>query len=211
MALAECRGLSVVPSADSADVMAGAGTVALEVIEDLDQPDVLLVPVGGGGLAAGCVTIVKHLHPETKVIGVEPASGNDTARSLRAGRRVTIPPPVTIADGLTHTAPAPGPFAINLRLLDDIVTVDEEAIAEAMALCLQHLRVLVEPSGACGLAALVAGTLPQLYRKIAVVLSGGNVDWPTFHVLIDSTHTKWARGPSSPILPRRTFGKELGA
>jgi threo-3-hydroxy-L-aspartate ammonia-lyase len=191
--IAESQRLCVVPSADSLQVMAGAGTVALEIMQELREPGVLLVPVGGGGLAAGCATIAKHIHPTVRLIGVEPASGDDTAQSLRAGRRVAIPPPTTIADGLTHTMPSPGPFAINQRLLDDVVTVDDDAIAEAMALCLRHLRVVVEPSGACGLAALIAGRLYGGCDKIAVVLSGGNVDWHTFRVLIDNSHARRLR------------------
>lgn len=192
--IADSQGLSVVPSADSSQVMAGAGTVALEIMQELPRPGALLVAVGGGGLAAGCATIAKHTHPGIKVIGVEPASGDDTARSLRAGQRVVIPPPATIADGLTHTTPSPRTFAINQRLLDDIVTVDDHAIAEAMALCLRHLRVVVEPSGACGLAALVARKLPETCGRIAVVLSGGNVDWYTFRVLIDNIHARRLSG-----------------
>jgi threonine dehydratase len=197
--IAVSQGLSVVPSADSPQVMAGAGTVALETLQELPSAEVLLVPVGGGGLAAGCATIAKHLHPAIEVIGVEPASGDDTARSVRAGRRVVIPPPATIADGLAHTSPSAGCFAINQRLLDDVVTVADDAIAAAMALCLRYLHVVVEPSGACALAALVAGRLPARRGKIAVVLSGGNVDWHTFRNEIDDDHTRRLRGlPGMP-------------
>lgn len=199
--IADSQGLSVVPSADSSQVMAGAGTLALEIMQELPRPGGLLVAVGGGGLAAGCATIAKDIHPAIKVIGVEPASGDDTARSLRAGQRIVIPPPATIADGLTHSTPSPRPFVINQRLLDDVITVDDSEIAEAMALCLRHLRVVVEPSGACALAALVAGKVPAGCGSIAVVLSGGNVDWHTFRALIDHAHTRRLSG--LPGMPSR--------
>lgn len=192
----------MVPSADSPLVMAGAGTVALEIMQEPHRPDALLVPVGGGGLAAGCATIAKHISPAIKVIGVELATGDDTARSLRQGRRVVISALATIADGLAHTTPSPRPFAINQRLLDDVVTVHDSAIAEAMAL---YLRVVVEPSGACALAVLVAGKRPGGCGRIAVVLSGGNVDWRTFRSLIDRSYERRPGGlPGMPSLASTT-------
>src|SRR6266487_1673767 len=115
---------------------------------------------------------------------------HSTTLSLRHGRRVAIRPPTTIADGLAHPTPSPGPFAVNRRLLHEIVTVDDGAIAEAMALCLRQLNVVVEPSGACALAALVAGKRPVGCGRIAVVLSGGNVDWVIFRTLIDDIHAR---------------------
>jgi threonine dehydratase len=187
--LAETRGLAAVPSANSVPVMAGAGTVAAEILADAPDVDTLLVPVGGGGLAAGCATLAKATSPHIRVIGVEPETGDDTRRSLHQGRRVSIAPPATVADGLTHTTPAPLPFRINLTLLDEVVTVPDRAIAEAMRLCFTHLKVVVEPSGATALAALAAGRVQPASGRMAVVISGGNVDWTRFRALISSRRT----------------------
>lgn len=186
--LAAAHDLAVVPSADSVPVMAGAGTVALEILRDAPDIDTLLVPLGGGGLAAGCATYVKAVRPSVRVIGVEPAGADDTRRSVRRGRRVVIRPPRTVADGLAHTSPALLPFRVNRRLLDDIVLVDDAAIARAMQLCFRHLNVVVEPSGATALAALVTGGVGRCAGepgRTAVVLSGGNVDWATFRDLLE--------------------------
>ncbi|WP_369254121.1 threonine ammonia-lyase [Geodermatophilus amargosae] len=181
--LAHTHGLAVVPSADSLAVMAGAGTVGLELMQDAPGVGALLVPVGGGGLAAGCATVVTTHYPGVKVVGVEPAAGNDTLLSLRAGQLMAVPPPSTIADGLRHTAPAAGPFMINQRLLHDVVTVTDDEIAAAMALAFQHLKVVVEPSGATALAALLAGKAPVGSGRTGVILSGGNVDWTAYRSL----------------------------
>ncbi len=183
--LAERGGLAVVPSADSLAVMAGAGTVAWELLQDAPDLTALLVPMGGGGLAAGCATITKALCPWIRVIGVEPVEGNDTHLSLRHGRRIAVPAPVTIADGLRHTTPATAPFAVNQRLLDDVLTVTDDQIAEAMTLAFTHLKVVVEPSGAAALAAVTSGRVPGASGRMGVVLSGGNVDWSTLRSLIN--------------------------
>jgi threonine dehydratase len=182
--LAEARGLTVVPSANSVAVMAGAGTVAAEILDEAPDVDTLLVPVGGGGLAAGCATLAKAAASGIRVIGVEPVTGDDTRRSLRRGLRVSIDPPATAADGLAHTTPAPLPFSVNARLLDEVVTVSDDAIAEAMTLCFTHLKIVVEPSGATALAALTAGQVRPGSGRMAVVISGGNVDWTRFRALI---------------------------
>jgi threonine dehydratase len=118
------------------------------------------------------------------VIGVEPATANDTALSLRSGNRQTIAAPDTIADGLRHTTPAALPWTINQRLLDDIVTVTDHDIAAAVGLCFTWLKTVVEPSGAVALAAVAAGHVQPGYGRIAVVLSGGNADWATLHTLL---------------------------
>ncbi|MBT2539781.1 threonine/serine dehydratase [Streptomyces sp. ISL-44] len=179
--LAERDGLAIVPSANSADVMAGAGTAALELLTDHPNITTLLVPVGGGGLAAGTAVIAKHLNPHIQVIGVEPWSATDTLQSLRTGTRVTLPTaPRTIADGLGHITPAELPFAVNNRLLDDIVTVTDHDITEAMGYAFRHLKVVAEPSGACALAALLAGQITHTDGTIGVVISGGGVDLTGF-------------------------------
>lgn len=152
-----------------------------------DAPDVdcLVVPLGGGGLAAGCATV--GAQRKVDVIGVEPTDANDTYLSWKAGRAVSIETPRTVADGLRHQHPSQLPLAINQDLLCDVLLVPDEKIAEAMQLAFAHLKVIAEPSGACALAALL--TSPSRfaqYSHVAVVLSGGNVDWDTFKALIAS-------------------------
>ena len=189
--------LCIVPSANSVTVMAGAGTVALEILQDAPDIDTLLVPVGGGGLAAGCAALVKTTHPRVRVIGVEPIGCNDTQMSLRTKHPARIVAAATIADGLRHTAPAPLALPILAHYLDDIVTVHDDAITEAMALAFEHLKVVLEPSGAITLAALLGGAVAapappgaRLGGRMAVVLSGGNVDWATFRTVITRRHER---------------------
>ncbi|WP_433259479.1 threonine ammonia-lyase (plasmid) [Streptosporangium sp. CA-135522] len=187
--LAAKRGLAVVPSANSEQVIAGGGTVAAELLDQCEQLSVLVVPVGGGGLAAGCAVAAKALNPAIRVVGVEPESGADTVLSLRQGGRVSIPTPATIADGLTHHAPAPLPFEVNQALLDQVVTVTDVEIVEAMAACFTHLKAVVEPSGACALAAAMCGRIEIFSGTIGVVLSGGNIAWTTFRSLVGRAET----------------------
>lgn len=166
-------------------VMAGQGTVGLELVEDVGPLDVLLVCVGGGGLVAGCATAVKALHPPTVVIGVEPEAGDDTRRSLAAGHRVRLPAvPRTIADGQAADEPGELTFEVNRRLVDEVVTASDEQILDAMQFCFERLRVVVEPSGACALAALLAGAVGDARgARVGVTLSGGNVDVARFRSL----------------------------
>lgn len=171
--------------------MAGAGIAALELLTDHPEIETLVVPVGGG-LAAGTATIAKHLHPGIKVIGVEPQEGADTLLSLRCGQRIALPDtPATIADGLRHSSPSPPTWAVNSQLLDTVVTVTDNDITTAMAFAFRHLKVVAERSGACALAAVRASLVPHESGMIAVMISGGGVDWPTFHRLISqSAHRK---------------------
>ncbi|MEQ4725019.1 threonine/serine dehydratase [Nonomuraea sp. B19D2] len=185
--IARERGLAIVPSANSEQVIAGGGTVAAEILAQANQVSTLVVPVGGGGLAAGCAVAAKALNPAVRVIGVEPEYGADTALSLREGRRVSIPTPATIADGLTHRTPAPLPFAINRALLDQVVTVSDTEITEAMAIGFTDLKAVIEPSGACALAAAICGRIEITSGTMGVILSGGNISWTTFRSLIDRT------------------------
>ncbi|MFJ3905676.1 threonine/serine dehydratase [Streptomyces sp. NPDC090025] len=185
---ADREGLAVVPSANSRRIMAGAGTAALELLADHPEIETLVVPVGGGGLAAGSAVIAKHVSPGIRVYGVEPEGGADTLLSLRCGQRIALPePPVTIADGLGHSCPAPLTWAVNSRLLDGVVTVTDRDITAAMAFAFRHLKLVVEPSGACALAAILSGLVPHESGTIGVVISGGGVDLPTFHRLITAT------------------------
>ena len=181
--LAADRGLAVVPSANARAVMAGAGTVALELLRQAPAITAILVPVGGGGLAAGAAVAAKHVNPRLTVVGVEPETAADTAASLRAGQIVTLPAvPDTIADGLRHTSPAALPWEINKELLDRVITVPDGHIAQAMALAFSRLKVVTEPSGAVGLAALAALELPP--GPVGVILSGGSIDLDDFHRIV---------------------------
>jgi threonine dehydratase len=173
--LAESRGLTLVPPYEHPLVMSGQGTAALELMEQAPGLDVLLVPVGGGGLMAGCATAAKALAPDIEVIGVEPEQGDDTRRSLAAGERVRIPVPRTIADGQQVEMPGELTFEVNRRLADSVELVSDGEIIDAMLFAFDRMKVVLEPSGACALAALLAGRVHRPGGRVGVVLSGGNV------------------------------------
>jgi threonine dehydratase len=183
-AIAAERSLPIIVPFDDYDVMAGQGTLGIELVEQAGDGagplDQVLVPMGGGGLAAGVSTAVKALLPGASVIGVEPAGADDTRQSMRAGRRVTLATVDTIADGLRAEQPGELTFAVNSRLVDDVVAVPEDAIIEAMQFCFARLKIVVEPSGAVALAALRTGAVRAAGRRTAVVLSGGNIDPAAF-------------------------------
>jgi len=180
--LAEERELELVKPYDDPLVMAGQGTTALELLADVKGLDVLVTPVGGGGLIAGCSTVTRALSPDMRVIGVEPEAGDDTARSFATGTRVQIDVPRTIADGLQTTSPGELTFAVNRELVDEIVTVSDDQIVEAMMFLFDRMKLVVEPSGAIGVAALLAGRIPG--SRVGVVLSGGNVGAARFAELL---------------------------
>ncbi|HEY0617752.1 MAG TPA: threo-3-hydroxy-L-aspartate ammonia-lyase [Kribbella sp.] len=182
--LAKDRGVTLIPPYDHYDVMAGQGTVALELIEEVGPLSALLVPIGGGGLMAGCATAATALSPGIRMIGVEPAAGDDTARSLAAGERIEIGVPRTIADGQAIPIPGELTFAINQRLLDSVELVSDDEIRTAMAFAFERLKIVLEPSGASALAALLAGRIQGRPERIGVVLSGGNVGLERFHELL---------------------------
>jgi threo-3-hydroxy-L-aspartate ammonia-lyase len=173
--LAEERGLELVRPYDDPLVMAGQGTVALELLSEAPELDLLLVPVSGGGLIAGCSTAAKALRPGIRVVGVEPAAGDDTRRSLAAGERVRIDVPRTIADGLQATEPGELTFEVNRQRVDEVVTVSDQEIVEAMVFLFDRLKLVAEPSGAVGIAALLSRKVEARDRSVGVVLSGGNV------------------------------------
>ncbi|MEV0286290.1 pyridoxal-phosphate dependent enzyme [Kribbella sp. NPDC050820] len=182
--LASERGLTLIPPYEHYDVMAGQGTVALELIEETGPLDALLVPVGGGGLMAGCATAATALAPGIRMIGVEPAAGDDHARSLAAGQRVEIDVPRTIADGQAISTPGELTFAVNRRLVDSFELVTDDEILAAMAFAFERLKIVLEPSGASALAALLAGRIQSLPERVGVVLSGGNVGLDRFLELL---------------------------
>ena len=174
--LAAERGAVLVPPYDDAAIVAGQGTVALELLEDVPDLDVLLVCTGGGGLLAGSALAATALRPGIAVFGVEPAAGDDFAQSFARGERVEIPVPDTIADGQRTTSPGELTFPIVKRLCAGIVTARDEDLCEAMRFAFERLKLVVEPSGACALAALLAGTVGVAGSRVGVILSGGNVD-----------------------------------
>ena len=172
--IASARSMTLIRPFDDYDILAGQGTAGLELTEQVPDLKRVLLPVGGGGLAAGVATAVKGIHPHASVIGVEPAKAADTHLSLAAGHRVSIPEPDTIADGLRASQPGELTYAVNSRLLDDVVTVSEEAIVDAMRFCFTRLKVVVEPSGAVALAAILSEVVAAT-GYTGVILSGGNV------------------------------------
>jgi threonine dehydratase len=177
MEIAQKRGSTLVRPFDDPLVMAGQGTAALELVEDVGQFEVLLAPVGGGGLIAGCATAVKSLCHGVRVIGVEPEAGDDYRRSLAAGRRIAIDVPHTIADALQVTVPGELTFEVNRSLLDGIVTVSDAELVEAMRFAFEDLKMVLEPGGAAALAAVLARKLTvETGTRVGLVLSGGNVD-----------------------------------
>ena len=183
--LAEDRGMTLIPPYEHPRVMAGQGTAALELLADAPDLDVLVVPVGGGGLIAGCATTAKAVRPGIRVVGVEPELGDDTRRSLAAGERVDVGVPRTIADGLQATTPGAITFEVNRRLVDEIVTVSDPQLVDAMCFAFDRLKLVIEPSGAAGLAALMSGRVPEaLGHRAGVVISGGNVGVARFAELV---------------------------
>jgi threonine dehydratase len=176
-AIADETNRVLVPPYDDFAIMAGQGTAALELLEDVPPLDAVLTPVGGGGLMAGCATVVRTLSPGTKVFGVETETANDTFLSFRKGERVTIPPPPTIADGIRLTTPGALTFPILRERLTDIVLVSDDEVRHAVRFLALRGHLVTEPTGAVGAAAVLAGRLPLARgARVGVVLSGGNID-----------------------------------
>ncbi|MFE2943297.1 threo-3-hydroxy-L-aspartate ammonia-lyase [Streptomyces sp. NPDC059255] len=184
-ALAAERGLALIPPYDHPHVIAGQGTAALELFEETGELDTLVAPVGGGGLMAGSALTAKALYPGIRTVGVEPDSGDDTKRSLEAGERVTIPVPRTLADGQALPTPGEITFAVNQRLVDGIALVSDDEIRGAMRFAFERLKIVLEPSGATALAALLAGRIGGRPRRIGVIASGGNIDIRRFTDIIN--------------------------
>lgn len=183
-ALADEHALALVPPYDHPAVIAGQGTVALELLADVGPLDLLAVPVGGGGLAAGCATAALARCPDIRVVGVEPEASDDLRRSLDAGTRVRIDMPRTIADGQQLDIPGELTFPVLAERLDAVALVSDREIVEAMRFAFERLKVVIEPSGASALAALLAGRIDVRGLRVGVVLSGGNVDPERFCALL---------------------------
>ncbi len=184
LGIAKRDGLAPIPAYDDFDVMAGQGTAALELFADVPDLDVLLAPVGGGGLMAGCATVASALRPSIKIFGVEPEAGNDTQRSFVTGERITIPVPQTIADGLQVNAPGELTFAVNRKLVTEILTVSDASIVRAMRFLFERLKLVVEPSGAVPVAAMMDNPGRFAGKRVGAILSGGNVGVDRFVELI---------------------------
>lgn len=174
------RNLPVIPPFDHPHIVAGQGTAAKELFEETGPLDALLVPCGGAGLLSGCAIAARHLAPSCRVVGVEPAAGNDVTLSFQQKKIVKIPLPDTIADGARTQAPGNVTFPLVLKYVDEMLTVTDEQLLRAMFLLWEKLRVVVEPTGALGACALLEKKISPPFevrgRRVGVVLSGGNVD-----------------------------------
>ena len=182
--LAAERDLTLVHPYDNRLVMAGQGTVALELLEQVGGLDAVVVPVGGGGLIAGTATAVKALSPRTRVIGVEPQASDDVVRSLASGRRERVEVGATIADGQQTATPGELTWPVIQRLVDQVVTVSDEQIVGAMRVLFERCKLVAEPSGASALAALLSGTVSLPGKRVGVVVSGGNIGAHAFATLM---------------------------
>jgi threonine dehydratase len=171
------EGLTLVPPFDDPTIIAGQGTMGLEIIEDLQSVGTVVVPVGGGGLSAGVATAVKRVKPSVRVVGVEPAGAPKLTLAREAGEPVSLEHTSSIADGLLSIRIGTIPFAHHQAFLDEVVTVDDGAIRLAMRFLLDRAKLVTEPSGAITVAALLAGVMQPRGDTVAV-LSGGNVEWP---------------------------------
>ena len=182
--LADERGLTLVPPYDHPDVICGQGTAAKELFEDAGPLDLLLVPLGGGGLLAGSALAASGLAPDCKVIGVEPEAGNDGQQSLRKGEIVHIGVPKTIADGAMVTHVGEHNFEVMRRRVDDIVTVTDAQLVETMKFFAERMKMVVEPTGCLGAAAALCGVVPVAGKRVGILISGGNVDLSRFAALV---------------------------
>ncbi|WP_457590869.1 threonine ammonia-lyase [Geoglobus sp.] len=178
------RGFEFIHPFDDLDIISGQGTVALELLEQVDGLDAVIVPVGGGGLISGVSAVIKSLSPDTEVIGVEPENAAKFARSLREGRIVNVDIMPTIADGLATKKPGKLTFQVVRELVDSVVTVNEDEIARAIHFLLEKEKVLAEGAGAAGVAALLGGKVDVEGRRVAIIVSGGNIDLTAIYRLI---------------------------
>jgi len=168
-------GAMLIHSFENGHVVAGQGTAAMELVEDIPNVDVIMCPVGGGGLLSGTAIAAKSMRRSTKVIAVEPANADDAAESFRAGRRIVTEKKFTIADGLRTNIGEPN-FAIVQRFVDDIVTVSEEAIVASMRIIWETMKIVIEPSAAVPYAAIIENKVALDGKRVGIILTGGNVD-----------------------------------
>ena len=185
-ALAAERGLAFISPFDNPHVMAGQGTAAIELIEDAGGLDLLLAPLGGGGLLSGCATAARAMSPACEIYGVEPEAGNDGQQSLRAGKIIPIATPQTIADGAQTQHLGELTFPVLQREVRDVFTVTDEELVQAMCFFAGRMKLVVEPTGCLAAAAVFTGKLDVRGKRVGIVLSGGNVDMDNFAGLIRS-------------------------
>ena len=182
--LAEERGLTLIPPYDHPDVIAGQGTAAKELFEDAGNLDVLLVPLGGGGLLSGCAIAARAFNSKCTIIGVEPEAGNDGQRSFRTGTIVHIDVPQTIADGAQTQHLGSHTFAVIRQLVDDLITVTDAELVETMRFFASRMKLVVEPTGCLAAAAVCQNKVQVTGKKVGVLVSGGNMDVTRFAGLL---------------------------
>lgn len=181
--LTATHGYTLIPPFNHGDVIAGQGTTAMELFDQVSGLDLLLVPCGGGGLICGCAITAKNREVGCQVIGVEPEAGDDATRSFKTGRLQSVHNPDTIADGTRTSSLGTLTFPLLLEYVDNMITVTEEEIAHAVAFLFYRMKLVVEPSGALGVAALISGRLSKVTR-VGVVISGGNIDGSVMHKIL---------------------------
>ena len=186
--LAEERGMTLIPPYDHAHVMAGQGTAALELIDEVGELDLLFVCVGGGGLVSGCAVAARHLLPGCRVIGVEPEAGNDVQQSLARGEIVHIDVPRTIADGAQTQHAGRLTFPVIQALVERVVTVSDEQLVSTMRFFGERMKIIVEPTGCLGAAAALDNVVDVRGKRAGVILSGGNIDLGRYAELLAPPH-----------------------
>ncbi|MDQ2139428.1 threo-3-hydroxy-L-aspartate ammonia-lyase [Alcaligenaceae bacterium B3P038] len=180
----EERGMTLIPPYDHADVVAGQGTAARELFEDVGELDYLFVCLGGGGLLSGSALAARALSPNCKVIGVEPEAGNDGQQSFRSGSIVRIDTPKTLADGAATTHLGEITFALIKAHVDDIVTVSDAQLVTMLRFFAERMKMVVEPTGCLGAAAAMSGDYPLAGKRVGIIISGGNVDLKSYGGLL---------------------------
>jgi threonine dehydratase len=179
------HGYTLVPPYDHIDIVAGQGTAAMELLDKLNSLDMLMVPCGGGGLLSGCGVAAKGKKPNCRVIGIEPELADDATQSFHSGKLHTVNNPPTIADGTRTPSLGEVTFPLVREYVDDMKTVSESAIIEAVKFLFYRMKLVVEPSGALGVAALLSGQV-QPRGRVGIILSGGNIDGATMKMILDS-------------------------
>jgi threonine dehydratase len=182
--LSNRHGYTLVPPYDHIDIVAGQGTAAAELLDELSSLDMLMVPCGGGGLLSGCAVAARAMSPNCRVMGIEPKSADDAAKSFHSGKLHTVTNPPTIADGTRTPSLGKVTFPLVLKYVDDMQTVSESAIMEAVKFLFYRMKLVVEPSGALGVAALLSEDI-QPRGRVGVILSGGNIDGSTMKTILD--------------------------
>ncbi|OCL27019.1 threonine ammonia-lyase [Orenia metallireducens] len=190
---AQKTGATIIPAFDDLDVIAGQGTIGLEILEDLPKVDAVIAPVGGGGLIAGIAIAIKEINPRIKVIGVEADKAASMKASLKAGKPIDLTEVNTIADGIAVKRPGKLTYEIISKYVDEIVTVDDEEIAYAISILLERAKLIVEGAGATALAAVLNNKASLQGKKIAVILSGGNIDLDMISAIISRGMMKAGR------------------